>query len=302
MANFILIGVFVGLGLLFRRLKAFPRDSAQAFNMFALYVSLPALILLKVPQLTFTRDMLVPALVPWGVLGLSVVLVLLAARLWRWSRPITGVLLLVVPLGNTSFMGVPMVSAFFGAAGIPYLIIYDQLGTMLTFASYGSVILALYGSEGSLKLATVARRALLFPPTIALLAGLLLRPWPYPEAVATVLHNVSQSLIPLVMTAIGFQMNLRLRPTVLAPLGFGLSLKLIIAPVVALIGCRLLGLHGLPADISVFEAGMPPMVTAAALAVAAGMEAELAIALAGLGLIFAFATLPVLYGLLQFWP
>lgn len=302
MANFILIGVFVGLGLLFRRLKAFPRDSAQAFNMFALYVSLPALILLKVPQLTFTHDMLVPALVPWGVLALSVVLVLLAARLCHWSRPITGVLLLVVPVGNTSFMGVPMVQAFFGAAGIPYLIIYDQLGTMLTFASYGSVILALYGSEGSLNLVSVARRALLFPPTMAMLVGLLLRPWPYPEAVATVLHNVSQGLIPLVMTAIGFQMNLRLRPTVLAPLGFGLGLKLIIAPVAALVGCRLLGLHGLPADISVFEAGMPPMVTAAALAVAAGMEAELAIALAGLGLILAFATLPVLFGLLQLWP
>ena len=302
MANFILIGVFVGLGLLFRRLKAFPRDSAQAFNMFALYVSLPALILLKVPQLTFTRDMLVPALVPWGVLALSAGLVLLAARLCRWSRPITGVLLLVVPVGNTSFMGVPMVQAFFGAAGIPYLIIYDQLGTMLTFASYGSVILALYGSEGAFNLGAVARRALLFPPTMAMLVGLLLRPWPYPEAVTTVLYNVSQSLIPLVMTAIGFQMNLRLRPTTLAPLGFGLGLKLIIAPVAALIGCRLLGLHGLPADISVFEAGMPPMVTAAALAVAAGMEAELAIALAGLGLVLAFATLPVLYGLLQLWP
>jgi malate permease and related proteins len=301
-ANFILIGVFVGLGLLFRRLKAFPRESAQAFNMFALYVSLPALILLKVPQLEFTRDMLVPALVPWGVLALSAALVLLAARFWRWSRPITGVLLLVVPVGNTSFMGVPMVQAFFGAAGIPYLIIYDQIGTMLTFASYGSMILAIYGREGSLNLVSVARRALLFPPTLALVAGLLLRPWPYPDAVTTALGHISQSLIPLVMTAIGFQMNLRLQPTVLAPLGFGLALKLVIAPVAALAVCRLLGLHGLPADIAVFEAGMPPMVTAAALAVVAGMEAELAIALAGLGLILAFATLPLLYGLLQLWP
>jgi malate permease and related proteins len=102
----------------------------------------------------------------------------------------------------------------------------------------------------------------------------------------------------LVMTAIGFQMNWRLRPTVLAPLGFGLAVKLVVAPVVALIACRLAGLHGLPVDVSIFEAGMPPMVTAGALAVAAGMEPELAVALVGLGLILSFATLPLLYLLL----
>jgi len=58
-------------------------------------------------------------------------LVFLAARLWRWERSTTGVLLLVVPLGNTSFLGVPMIQTFFGAAGLPPLIIYDQLGTMM---------------------------------------------------------------------------------------------------------------------------------------------------------------------------
>jgi len=119
MSNFILIGIFVGLGLLFRRIEAFPKDSAQVLNMFALYVSLPALILLKVPELRLESDALVAAVVPWGMLLLSVMLVLLAARHFGWSRSKTGVLLLVVPVGNTSFMGVPMVNAFFGASGIP---------------------------------------------------------------------------------------------------------------------------------------------------------------------------------------
>lgn len=42
------------------------------------------------------------------------------------------------------------------------------------------------------------------------------------------------------------------------------------------------------------------MITASALAVAAGMNAELGVALAGLGMFFAFVTLPLLYGLLLF--
>lgn len=298
MSNFILIGLFVGLGLLFRRMEAFPKDSAQVLNMFALYVSLPALILLKIPQLELGSDALVAAVAPWGMLLLSVALILPASRHFGWSRAKTGVLLLVVPIGNTSFMGVPMVNAFFGSSGIPYLIVYDQVGTILIFALYGSLILAMYGREGALKISSIARRALTFPPTIAAAVGLALRPWPYPEAVVSALHGISQSLTPLVMTAIGLQLRWRLERSVLGPLSYGLLIKLLIAPLAALAVCRLLGLTGLPVDIAVFEAGMPPMVTAAALAVVAGMESELAIALVGIGIIFSFATLPIIYLLL----
>ena len=298
MSNFILIGIFVGLGLLFRRMEAFPKDSAQVLNMFALYVSLPALILLKVPQLELGSDALVAAVVPWALLLLSIALILPAARYFGWSRAKTGVLLLVAPIGNTSFMGVPMVNAFFGSSGIPYLIVYDQVGTILIFALYGSLILAMYGRGGALNVSSVARRALTFPPTIAAAAGLALRPWPYPEAVVSALHGISQSLTPLVMTAIGLQLRWRLERSVLGPLSYGLLIKLLIAPLAALAVCRLLGLTGLPVDIAVFEAGMPPMVTAAALAVVAGMESELAIALVGVGIIVSFATLPIIYFLL----
>ncbi len=101
------------------------------------------------------------------------------------------------------------------------------------------------------------------------------------------------------MTAVGFQLRLRLRPTLVAPLGFGLAVKLLLAPLVALLVCRLFGMHGLAVDVSVFEAGMPPMVTAGALAVAAGLEPDLAAALVGLGILASFATLPLLYGVLQ---
>jgi malate permease and related proteins len=49
----------------------------------------------------------------------------------------------------------------------------------------------------------------------------------------------------------------------------------------------------------VIEAGMPPMVTAAALAVVAGMDAELSVALVGVGIVLSFGTLPFLYWILQ---
>jgi len=295
MENFVLIALFVGLGVAFRHMEAFPKQTAQTLNMFALYVALPAVILLKVPHLEFSRDMIVVALTPWIMLLFSAALVIIVGKNRGWSRETIGVLLLVVPIGNTSFMGVPMVNAFFGEAGIPFLIIYDQIGTMIIFAVYGSVILAMHGREGRVKASEIARRAVLFPPTLALAAGLLLRFWPYPAALVKGLETLAGMLTPLVMTAIGFQLRIRLSPGVIRPLGFGLAVKLIIAPLAALLGCRLLGLNGLAADIAVFEAGMPPMVTAGALAMAAGMVPELAAAMVSLGMALAFLTLPLLY-------
>ena len=299
MANFILIGLFVLLGILFRRLKAFPDDTAQALNMFALYISLPAVILLKVPEISLSGQTVVAAIVPWCMLLLSAAIILTLSKRCNWSRPTTGVLMLVVPLGNTSFMGVPMVTAFFGEAGIPHLILYDQLGTMLIFATYGAVVLSIYSGERS-GARTMIQRAVFFPPTMALVAGLLLRDWSYPQALIDALQNLAGALTPLVMTAIGFQMTLRLRPTTLGPLGTGLAIKLMIAPLVALLGCRLFGIDSMAADIAIFEAGMPPMVTASALAAAAGMGVELAVALAGLGIVLSFISLPLIYLLIQY--
>jgi hypothetical protein len=295
MENFVLIGVFVGLGVLFRYLEAFPEQTPQVLNMFALYVALPAVILLKVPQLSFSGDMIVPAVVPWAMLILSAVLIFFVGRSLQWSRKTIAVLLLVVPIGNTSFMGVPMVNAFFGESGIPYLIIYDQVGTMLIFAIFGSIILAMHSCKGKVNITDVIKRSVLFPPTLALLVGLALRSWAYPEALIRGLESLGGMLTPLVMTAIGFQLRIRLSPTVLRPLGFGLVVKLVIAPLVALLGCRLFGLNGLGPDIAVFEAGMPPMVTAGALAIAAGILPELAAALVSLGMALAFVSLPLLY-------
>lgn len=295
MENFILMGVFVGLGFLFRFIKVFPDQTAQVLNMIALYVSLPAVILLKISQLEFSADMLVPAVFPWVMLIVSAALVYFVGKHMRWSRDIMAVLLLVVPIGNTSFMGIPMVNAFYGDHGLPYVIIYDQLGTMVIFAVYGSIILAVHGSKGPVNIWKIFRKAVLFPSTLALIAGILLRNWQYPEALEKQLQIMASMITPLVMIAMGFQFRVRLSPGVMRPLSFGLAVKLIVAPLTAMFACHLFGLNGLAADITVFEAGMPPMVTAGALAITAEIMPELAAALVSLGMVLAFVSLPLLH-------
>lgn len=298
MENFILTVSFLLMGMGLRRLPNFPRETSQALNLFAIYLSLPALVLLKVPQLHFSPDILVPVVMAWGMLAVSALMVLILSKILGLEKETTGVLLLLIPLGNTSFFGIPMVHAFFGESGIPYAVLYDQLGSFLALATYGAVVLALYGSGTKPTAISVLTRVVSFPPFIALMLALACRSLTFPAPLLALLNGLAATLVPVVMVAVGFQLSLRLSPEVLKPLGAGLMIKLAVAPLIALLGCRLLDLNSLAAQVAVFEAGMPPMVSAGALAIMAGLSPRLTAALIGLGIVLSFLTLPLLARLL----
>lgn len=300
MENFIITMTYLLLGVVLRRIPRFSENTGNVLSMFVIYVSLPALVLLKIPELEFSSELLVPALMPWGMLLITSLAILLLARLFHWSRAITGSLLLLVPLGNTSFLGIPMVNAFFGSQAIAYAMIYDQLGSFLALATYGTVVIAVYGGDGADKPGwqDVVLKIITFPPFISLFLAVALRSMIYPPVVMTILKSLSGTLVPVVMIAVGFQLTIRISREALGPLGFGLGLKLVVAPLVALGFCRFFGLEGEAVNVSIFEAGMPPMVSAGALAILAGLSPALTAALVGLGIILSFLTLPALFYLL----
>ncbi|MBU0486161.1 MAG: AEC family transporter [Proteobacteria bacterium] len=299
MENFIITITFLIIGMALKQIPDFSDETGNVLNLFVIYISLPALVLLKIPELVFTRNLLVPALMPWGVLLFSSALVLILSRLLRWDRPTTGCLLLLIPLGNTSFLGIPMVKAFFGEKAIPYALIYDQLGSFLALATYGSIILAIYGTgKNKPTFKSAAKRIISFPPFIALILAFSLKAFSYPPVAVSLLKILAATLVPLVMIAVGFQLKLRLSKEVRSQLGLGLLLKLIIAPVAALFFCKITGLEGEAVRVSIFEAGMPPMVSAGALAILANLSPALTAALVGIGIVLSFATLPLLYQIL----
>ena len=299
MNNFVITVSFLLMGVAARFSRKFPAETGTALNLFVIYFSLPALVLLKIPSLRFSRELLVPTFMPWAMVVLFGLLVLLLARLFRWGRSVTGCLLLMVPLGNTSFLGIPMVQAFFGEQAVVYALVYDQLGSFLALSTYGSLVIALYGnSEVRPTVVSVLRKIVTFPPFLALLLAFWCRSHPYPALVTNFLQMVAATLVPLVMIAVGWQLTLRLKIRELPPLVTGLTLKLVMAPLVALFACKMLGLTSEAAQVAVFEAGMPPMVSAGALALLARLSPALTAALVGLGIVVSFATLPMLHGLL----
>jgi malate permease and related proteins len=296
MTNFLLTISYLAIGKILSRFPRFPEESAPVLNQFIIHVALPALILLKIPELVFSRELLVPALLPWVMLVSSAAAVLLGCRLFRWSRETTGALLLLAPLGNTAFLGIPMVTAFFGEEAVPHAVLYDQLGSFPALVTYGSAIIAIFSAGGKSPSASEAvKRIVTFPPFIALLLAFTLRPLAYPEFFTALLQSLAATLVPVVMIAVGFRLTFRLSHEISGPLAYGLSVKMIMAPAAALMLATLLDLQGLAVQVSIFQAGMPPMVLAGALALAANLSPRLAAAMVGLGILASFVTLPILY-------
>jgi malate permease and related proteins len=144
----------------------------------------------------------------------------------------------------------------------------------------------------------VVKKIVVFPPFLALILALCLRQSTYPAVFLELLRSLAATLVPVVMIAVGYQLTLRLNREIMAQVGVGLALKLVGAPLAALLLCRLAGLDGEAVRVAIFEAGMPPMVSAGALAVLAELSPPLTAALVGAGIVLSFATLPLLYQLL----
>lgn len=294
MENFILIFICLAAGMGLQRLSLFEDNAPLTLNLYVIWVALPALILRQVPMLSFSTDLFILLLMPWLMTVLGAVLVLMASRLLCWSRDVTAVLLLTVPLGNTSFLGIPMIEAFWGTEMVSYGIIYDQFGSFLALSTYGSFILALYSEQQRQSAGAILKKVLTFPPFMALLVALVLSKPLQQPAIAASLSLIASSLVPVVMFAIGLQLKIKLAPGQTFPFCFGLTTKLLIAPFAALLICKLLGLDSSAARIAVFEAGMPPMVTAGAMAMSVGFAPRLTAALVGWGILLSFASLSLL--------
>jgi predicted permease len=293
---FILVLLLIGKSLSY--VKDFPEDTFKVLASYIIYVALPALIFIHMPNLDISMETLTPIMMPWVMLGLSALLVLIIARFQGWSRSITGALMLVVPLGNTSFLGIPMVEAFLGSKAVPYALLYDQLGTFLALATYGSFIVALYAGTERPTFKSVIRRVATFPPFLALLFAFLLRSWQYPDALNAMLHSLAHTLVPVVMIAVGFKISFRLPRQMYSPLTWGLMIKLGVAPLGALILVRWLELDVLAAQVAVLEAGMPAQISAGVVAMSAGLAPSLVAAMVGFGIVLSLGTLPVVHSLI----
>jgi len=298
MSNFIIIFSFFSFGLLAQRLLTLPTKLPLTLNQLVINIAIPAVILLRIPQLSLTTELIFPIIAAWLTVVIAAFFVQLFARKFHWPRPVIGALMMTAVLGNTSYLGFPMVKMFYGEALLPYAIIFDQLGNFIALAIYGTLIISLFSDDGVVPSSKqIAFRIVKFPPFIALLIALIIPVNFFPEAINYLLTLCALAMVPLTMFIVGLQFQLQLDPHYRKPLIYGLGIKMLITPILILVVAVIFPINSDIAKVSVFESAMPPMVTAGVMAIQANLAPKLATAMVGFGLFLSFLLLPLVYWL-----
>lgn len=270
-----------------------PIGLAQALNWWVINLALPALILELIPTLTFDPHFWLLAVSQWIVFGGAFILFRVIGRRRGWTNGRIGALTLVCGLGNTSFLGYPMISALQGQEGLALAVVADQLGCFIMLALGGVLVAVVYGGATAHP-KEIAKRVLLFPAFLALVAGVVvgqLGGWP--SIANEILHRMGQTLVPLALFSVGLRLRLKLTRDQIGPAILGLSWKLLLAPLLIYAIGIASGASGLVLTIAVLQSGMAPMISAAILADQHHLEPPLANTVLGFGILFSLVTVPL---------
>ncbi|MDX9731031.1 MAG: AEC family transporter [Bdellovibrionales bacterium] len=324
--SFVLIFCCLLIGLALRFSGKFPKSTPQSMNLLVIWVSLPAVVLIQIPRLMeklskldsfFSADILIPISMAWLLFGLSYTLFSILGRLRNWPESRTGALILTAGLGNTAFVGFAVLDSLIGNEALQIAVLVDQLGSFFVLSTVGILFAASRSpkkhdpaSEPSAgaRVETplylrILKSILLFPPFLALIAAVL---WwttgtSQNEQVVFILEKFAATLVPLALTAVGFQLKVSRETLALKwrPLAAGLLFKLFIGPL-ALAGLYMIALdnHSLASRVAILEAAMAPMITAAIVAEEFGFDRDIANLMVGIGIPLSLGTVYIWHILL----
>jgi predicted permease len=239
-------------------------------------------------------------MVAWVTMALA----LLCSRFWirpqirNWSRPAQGTFSLATMLGNTGYIGFPVVLLLpqLGPDYFGWALFYDVLGTILGAYVVG-VILAAQFSQGTT--ATPSRwydnlKELVKNPTIlAFVLGLALRPVPFPPLLDIILNGFAWSMVMLSLVLMGMRLQQLQSWSNLKPAMAAVGIRMVLLPLVIGMGLTALGMVGPSRLVMVLQAGMPSAFATLVLSETYNLDRELAVTCVGVSSVLLLLTLPI---------
>jgi malate permease and related proteins len=299
MVSLIILFVCLLIGVGLRYVKTIPQNAPATLGALILYVPLPAVCLLALPDLDWNLSLISLFFVMWIVFGMAFLLFPYLGRKFGWDKSIIGCLILTAGFCNSAFVGFPIIDALLGKEALKHAIFLDQSGSFLIVSSFG-IWIALTYSSGKMRKRILFKKILLFPPFIAFIVGISagLFGWRAEGMTREVLERLSSLLTPLALISVGLQLQWNEIHEEIKYLALGLSFKLILAPLIIFTAYYLFGVDKNIIKVSVMESGMAPMITSSILAASHNLRPRLAGMMVGVGVPISFITLGGWYFLL----
>ena len=298
MANFILIIICIAAGMLFKATKSIHPDAHKGINTWILYLALPAVSFKYLPKVHWSTEMLFPIGSTFMVAVGSWMLMLIYSKIKGYSARSRSTMELASGYSNTSFVGFPLVTAFYGEKMLSIAIICDQ--TMFFALSTLGMITALRGGSksGNVSARFILKRLFTFPPFLGCLSALILPQFINLDAAEPIFDKLAATVAPLALFSIGLQLKFNGWRKLIPQISISMLYKLLFAPLLVLVAALLLGIKGDIAKISIFEAAMPTLVTSSIIAEQFRLNTKLTNLIIGISIIVGLGTTAIWFWLI----
>ncbi len=228
-------------------------------------------------------------------LGASLALVAIqfrASSMHKVTRKSTqGSLILAAMVGNTGYIGYPVVLSLVGDKYFAWALFYDLLGT--TLGAYGlGVALASRFGDGIQSHSRTIKAILINPALWSFGIGLVMRQVALPRVVVTCLDIVAWSAIASSLILIGMRLSKLTNWGSLKLASISLTIKMIIIPLILGLSLAFFGLTGKIAQVIVLQMAMPPAFATLVLAETFNLDKDLAVTTLAVGSMLLLITLP----------
>jgi predicted permease len=255
----ILLAAGIGFALA-KLLKINPRPLSQVI----FYIFSPILVFkLMIGSQLSNKDIFQTLAIASILMAMVGILTWLIGRALKFDRKILAAVIITAMFMNAGNYGLPLTDFAFGAAALAFASVFFVVNAMFT-NTIGVVI----ASSGSMSVLTAIKGLVKFPAIYALAAGILFLRfnWQLPSGLDRVVTLLSNAAIPCMLVLLGMQLvNIRLNGQRL-PLILTSSMRLFIAPLLAIALTRLFHVSIPATQAVVLEAAMPVAVMTTILA------------------------------------
>ena len=246
----ILLAAIIGF-VLAKWLKINPRPLSQV----VFYVFSPVLVfkLLTNSQLS-NQDILHTLTIAILLMICIGSLTLIIGKILKFERKLLAAVIITAIFMNAGNYGLPLTSFAFGEQSLAFASVFFVISAMST-NTIGIVI----ASSGSMSVLNAIKGLVKFPATYALTLGIIFLQfgWNLPSGIDRTVNLLSNAAIPCMLVLLGMQLvNIRIDGHI-KPLFLTSTMRLLIAPAIAIGLTKLFGLTGPATQAVVLESAMP---------------------------------------------
>lgn len=286
---------FIGLGYLAKSLRMVGNKQSGILLGFLLNFALPAQIFTGIYHVDLDLKLILIMLTALACCLLSgASMYVFAMKILKQDKGTVVTMSFLVTLGNTLFLGVPLVQGALGQEYANKAILYDQICTCIPLAILTPMIMSM-GGKGVFNFRAVTIRLSQNPLFLALIIGLIFKFMPFSivEWVFIPIKQLGACATPVALFAIGVQINMSDVKSEWKNSFFILFWGMVVTPILVFASIYLSQVDFSDTwRMALLESAMPPLISSAAVVMRAGLNNKIAVSSVAFGIFVSAFTIP----------